>query len=413
MSPQIDPTATVARPSGERRAATRPTLAVTAVIVSAAIPPFLIGALAPLIGRDMPLDATGVGLAIAAYYLVSGLLSPLGGRAVDRIGVVMALRMSCGITALGLLAVASASAPVHLIVVLGVLGLPNSLVQPAANAALAELRSPRLRAFSFGVVQAAIPAGTLIAGVVLGVSNYGGSWRWTVLAVAALTVATIWLTRGLSVAPRSDARSSSPAAVATPRPPLLGGTWILVSLVATGFLASAAATSLPSFVVSTGLATGLAPAVVAGTQAVGSLACATTRIAMPLGASHATPQRRLFVIVVLLGVSTLGYLSLGSGTSAGFLVGAVLAYAFGWGWNGLFNLVVVSVRPERVAAATGMTQGGVFLGGMAGPLVFAALVDHSGFAAAWLVTSGWAVAAAISALVGVVLLLWSARGRAA
>ena len=77
-------------------------------------------------------------------------------------------------------------------------------------------------------------------------------------------------------------------------------------------------------------------------------------------------------------------------------VGTVVAYAFGWGWNGLFNQVVVAVRPDRIAAATGMTQGGVFLGGTVGPLSFAAIVHAHGYEPAWLIAAGAALAAVVT-----------------
>ncbi|MBM7517074.1 MFS transporter [Nocardioides nitrophenolicus] len=388
--------------SAERRAALRPTAAVTGVIVSAAIPPFLVGALAPLIARDMSFGASAVGIGIAAYYLVSGVLSPLGGWTVGRIGVVLSLRLTCAMTTVGLLAIAAAGSAAHIVVVLGILGLPNSVVQPAANAVLAEVRAGRLQALVFGVVQAAIPTATLIAGVVLGVASYAGGWRWTVLAVAVLTVGALWGTRTLPATVRRPRVvppgpvGPRPAAVAAPH----GSPWVLAALVATGFLGSTAATSLPSYVASTGLASGLSPGVVASAQVLGSIACAATRIGAPLGVSHATTLRRLVLIGSLLVLGGLGFLCLASGTPAGFLVGTVAAYAFGWGWNGLFNLVVVGVRPDRIAAATGRTQAGIFLGGLVGPLTFAAVVHQHGYDLAWLVASGAALAAAGAATCG-------------
>jgi predicted MFS family arabinose efflux permease len=384
------------------RSTGRPTLAVIGVIVCAAIPPFLVGALAPLIGDDMPFSATQVGVSIAAYYLVSGVLSPLGGRAVDRIGVVRALRLSCAITTVGLLTIAMAGDAVHVTVALGVLGIPNSVVQPAANAVLAEVRTPRLQAFVFGTVQASIPTATLVAGLVLGIASYVGGWRWTVLAVASLTLVALWLTRGLP----PTVRGSRPAPADTPAGLLTRPStpWLLVALVAIGFFASTASTSLPSYIASTGLDSGLAPGLVAGAQVLGSIACAVTRIGAPVAVSHGTSHRRLVLIAVLLAGGALGYLLLGTGTAAGFLIGTVVAYAFGWGWNGLFNQVIVSVRPDGIAAATGMTQGGIFLGGTVGPLAFAAVVHGHGYGSAWWISSGAAIAAVGAAVVAVLLL---------
>jgi len=380
----------------------RPTLAVVGVIVMAAIPPFLIGALSPLMAEDLAFDAGQVGLSIAAYYLVSGVLSPLGGRAVARIGVERALRFSCAITALGLVAIAAAGDAMHVALALGLLGVPNCVVQPAANAVLAEVRAPRLQAFVFGTVQASIPIATLIAGVVLGVASYAGGWRWTVLTVATLSGIALWLTRGLPPSvTRSQPMPAGPPLSVRTRP---NTRLLLVALVAVGFFASTAATSLPSYVASTGLDTGLAPAVVAGAQVLGSLACAVTRIGAPVGVSGGSSQRRLVLVAVLLGGGTLGYLLLGTGTAVGFLAGTVVAYAFGWGWNGLFNQVVVSVRPERIAASTGVTQGGVFLGGSVGPLAFAAVAHSHGYGSAWWISSGAALAAVAAAGVAIKLL---------
>jgi predicted MFS family arabinose efflux permease len=379
----------------------RPTLAVIAVIVCAAIPPFLVGALAPLIAHDVPFSATEVGVSIAAYYVVSGVLSPLGGRAVERIGVTRALRLSCIVTAGGLLTIALAHETLHFVMALAVLGIPNCVVQPAANAVLARVRTPRLQAVVFGSVQASIPAATLVAGVVLGVASYAGGWRWTVLSVASLTLVALWLTRGL------------PAEVRAPRPSSAGpthvrigpqGAWLLAMLVVVGFLASTAATSLPSYVASTGLRTDLAPGVVAAAQVLGSLACAATRIGAPLAVSHGTSTRRMVLIAVLLAAGAGGYALLSSGTAVGFFVGTVVAYAFGWGWNGLFNQVIVSVRPDRIASTTGMTQGGVFLGGALGPLAFAAAVHSHGYGAAWWISAGAAMTAVASAGVAIHLL---------
>lgn len=375
-------------------------MAVIGVIVSAAIPPFLVGALAPLIARDMPFGAGDLGLAIAAYYLVSGLLSPTGGWIVERIGVRWSLRLSCGITTVGLVAIAAAESAVHIAVALAFLGLPNSAVQPAANAVLAEVEAPRLRAFVFGVVQAAIPAATLVAGVVLGVASYLGGWRWTILTVAGLTVVALWMLRVLGAGTPTPATGGSPVDLPPdrdrPHRPV-GGPWAMVALVCTGFLGSTAATTLPAYVASSGLDTGLAPGVVAAAQVAGSLACAGTRIVASFGVTGDRAGKRLLFISGLLVVGVVGYVCLWTGTTVGFFLGTVVAYAFGWGWNGLFNLVVVNIRPEAIASATGKTQGGVFLGGMFGPLLFAAVVSHSGFGSAWLVAAGAALGAAVAA----------------
>lgn len=363
---------------------------VAAVIVCAAIPPFLVGALAPRLAADFIFDTARLGLAVAGYYLVSGVLSPLGGRLVDRLGPTLTFRVAAATTTVGLLAIAAAQSAMHVGIALTLLGLPNSLVQPAANRMLSEVSAPRARALAFGVVQAAIPTATLVAGAVLAVASYGSSWRWTVLAVGGFTVAVQLVVPRVT---RDVGLSPKPRPEVVPAPAPYNDPRLMVALVATGFFASAAATSLPSFIASTGLALGLSALSVSTAQVLGSLACILLRIVAPLLSSHSSLALRCGMVSVLLALGVGGYLGLASGTAAGFLLGAVVAYACGWGWNGLFNLVVVGVRPGGIAAATGKTQGGVFLGGLVGPLLFATIARDGNYGAAWLALSAGVVVA--------------------
>jgi MFS family permease len=174
----------------------------------------------------------------------------------------------------------------------------------------------------------------------------------------------------------------------------------LVPLVVTGTLASAAATALPSFTATAGLAQGLSPFGVAAAQIAGSLGSVVVRIAAPVAVRTASRRARHAVVAGLVATGSLGLLLLLAGTAATFVAGAVLGFAFGWGWNGLYNQLVATSSPDRVATATGVTQTGVFLGGTAGPVLFAVIVDRTGFTAAWLTMAVLMAVAAVSALTG-------------
>ncbi|MFG1951857.1 MFS transporter [Micromonospora sp. NPDC048830] len=377
---------------GTHDTALRSVAGLAGAIVSAAIPPFLVGALAPRIALSIPFDTGDVGIAMAGFYLVSGALSPAGGRVVHRLGPTAALRWAGGLGTLGLAAIAAASSPVQVIVLLALLGVPNAVIQPSCNEVLSRLPSSRIRAVSFGVVQASIPVATLIAGVLLAVASYGIGWRWTLLGVAALTaVAQLPIPNlrdtgalsGIQPAPRRRSTSAAEG----PARGLLG------VLVAAGFLASAAVTSLPSFAATTGHHVGLAPWVIAAAQMLGSVGSAIMRVVAPALTSRASPRRQLMAVALLQGTGMLGLVALAGGSSAGFVAGTITAFTFGWGFNGLFNLIVTDAHPGRIATATGLTQGGVFLGGMAGPLVFAAIAGSDRFGAAWLAMASFMCAA--------------------
>ena len=57
----------------------------------------------------------------------------------------------------------------------------------------------------------------------------------------------------------------------------------------------------------------------------------------------------------------------------------ILGFGFGWSWPGLMNFAVVRLHPQAPAAATSITQTGVYAGGCVGPLglgAVAALTDE-------------------------------------
>ncbi len=65
------------------------------------------------------------------------------------------------------------------------------------------------------------------------------------------------------------------------------------------------------------------------------------------------------------------------------LAGTVLAFGAGWGWAGLLNYSIVRSYPHAPAAATGMTQGAAYLGGVVGPTAFGLAGTHLSLAVAW------------------------------
>lgn len=385
--------------------ATAPKRAVSGAVagmVSAAIPPFLVGALSLQMGREIDLTAGDVGIAVAAYYLVSGVLSPVAGRVVATLGVAPALHAACALSTAGLASIALAGSPGQIVITLGLLGVPNSVVQPASNEVLSQVENTRLRGLSFGLVQSAIPAATLLAGVLLAVASHGSSWRYAVGTVAVLTLAAQFLVTGThgtgSRRVRRAEGSSGHRARATDPGQTIGGAPLMAAMMLAAFLASAASTSLPSFLAARGAQAGLAPVAIAGSQVAGSVSCIAARILAAWRGSHLEAHRMLAVLAALFGLGFCGFLLLAWGTPWSFAIGAVLAYACGWGWNGLFNLGVARARPGRVAASTGLTQGGVFLGGMAGPLLFALLIRVGGYGDAWVAMALTGVGAAAAIL---------------
>lgn len=380
----------VATPSATT--ALRPVGAVVAVMISAAVPPFAVGAVAVQIDRSVGFSAADLGLGVAAYYLVSAVLSPTGGALATRFGSVACMRTATAAATLGIVALATAQSGGVVVLALALLGVPNAVIQPCANQVLVTVPA-RNRGLSFGLVQSAIPVSTLVSGALLALFSSGDGWRTAMWSLVGFTVLT-QLFVGWARTGGTHADQDSPPPVPDP----VGGRPLLALLVVAAFTASAAATTLPAFLASTGDHAGLAPGAIALAQIAGSLACAATRIAI----SHAAGARRgsanLLVVagLVLVGASGFGLLGVSTTSGLAFGAGALLAYTCGWGWNGLFNLAVTKARPGRVAATTGLTQGGIFLGGAAGPFLFSRLLEAGGYRLAWGTTAGIAVIAAVS-----------------
>ena len=65
------------------------------------------------------------------------------------------------------------------------------------------------------------------------------------------------------------------------------------------------------------------------------------------------------------------------------VAGVVLGFGLGWAWPGLMNFAVVRLHPQAPAAATSITQTGVYAGGCLGPLGLGAVAAHVGYPTMW------------------------------
>ena len=108
------------------------------------------------------------------------------------------------------------------------------------------------------------------------------------------------------------------------------------------------------------------------------------------------------MVVTLIGVRLAsGFALLAAGAPLPFALGAVLAFALGWGWPGIFNMAIVHLHRDSPGAATGVSQTGIYIGAGGGPAAFGALYSMSGYTVAWLVTAAVALSAAgVMALAG-------------
>jgi MFS family permease len=370
-----------------------------AVVVATAgvLPGFLTGGLAVQIRGELGFGEGALGFAVAVFFAASALASVVSGRVVERLGSSLGMRLATAASAASLLAVSVlASSWWWLCACLVLGGLGNAISHPATHLLLAREVPQNRQGLAFGVKQAAIPAATLLAGLAVPLVATTVGWRWAFAGGAALALGVALLV------PKSEKR------VATrPVKEARAGDAPLAALVllALGIgLGSAAANPLGAFVVESAVAAGIGVGAAGLLLALGSAAGIGVRVVFGHLADR-LKSGRLRLVAGMLGVGTIGFVLLASGSAPLLVVGVTVAFAAGWGWPGLFNFAVVKSNPGAPAAATGITQTGASSGAAVGPLAFGLLVEEISFATAWLASGVVAIIAAAAILAGRGMLL--------
>ena len=358
----------------------------------AALPVFLVGGLAVFLRPELGIGETEIGAGATAYFATSALCSVPAGHAAERFGwrrTTFAGAALAGLSLLGIAAAARSFAALLALLVLG--GVANALCQIGSNAALAEGVPVARQGVAYAVKQSAVPAATLLAGLAVPAVALTVGWRWA-FALAALTAVAY-----VAVVPRQPRTGRlTPRRRAPERDVPMRS--LLVIGVGAGF-ASASAGSLGAFLVQSAVAMG-EPAGRAGLLlSLGSVVGVAARLGGGWLADRRT-RAHLPVVAGQLVVGAIGLLLVSTGSPALLVLGTVLGFGLGWSWPGVLTFAVVRLNPSAPAAATSVTQTGVFAGGAVGPLAFGLLVEAWSYEVAWRCAAGAMTCAALLLLVG-------------
>jgi predicted MFS family arabinose efflux permease len=387
----------------------RATVAAVAAAVLATtvgvLPLFLLGGLAVFVGADLRFGAAELGVAVATYYAASAVASLPAGWFAERIGARRSMLLGAAASTASLLAIAIAASDLpRLVATMLLAGAGNAMSQLGANLGLARVVPRDRQGLAFGIKQASIPVATLLAGLAVPLLGLTVGWRWAFAAGALLFPVLV------VVAPRSEARparrpGSLRAGDVTLRP--------LVVLAIAAALGSASVNALGAFFVKSTVASGLDVGSAGFLLALASVIGVAARV----WNGHRADQRagghlNQVALLIVIGGLAMALLAL-SEIRPLLVVASVVAFGAGWGWNGLFTFAIVRRNPRAPAAATAITQLGLFLGGVIGPLAFGATVEGASYAVAWL---GGALALFVAAgliLVGRRMVLVDVADRAA
>jgi predicted MFS family arabinose efflux permease len=371
--------------------AVRTSIGAVTTTIACVLPVFLVGGLAVQIGDELRFSPAGLGLAVSVYFGTSALASVPAGRLVSRYGPTATARTGIALAAASLLAIGAARSFSHLVVFLAAGAAANALGQLASNVALAHHVPVRRQGLSFGLKQSAIPVSTLLSGAAVPAVALTLGWRWAFVVAAGLALATLPLVPpdGGAARRRRDHREAGRATAGL----------IVVGLAAT--LASGAANALGTFLVDSSVARGLAPGLAGLMLTLGGAVCAASRLAGGWLADRRAAGH-IGVLALLLTGGAVGLALLALPGTVALVVGVLLSFGLGWAWPGLLNYTVVLLNPSAPAAATSISQTGVYAGGCLGPLVFGPVAAHAGYPEAWL-------SAAVAMLLAAGLMLLAGR----
>jgi MFS family permease len=369
--------------------------------VSTSISIFLVGALAVQIRATLYLSLKGLGLAVSIYYLAAALAAAPTGLVGEGLGgnrTMRAAAVGAGIC-LVLIAIVARSlwtlAPI-----LAVAGALDAAMHSSANLFLIRRIAAGRRGLAFGVKQAAVPFTSLLGGLAVPALGLTVGWRWAFAGAAGLAVgAAVLIPRSrTTLAERRRIRRQRAKQADVALAPLL--------VLATGFgLSMLSITALTTFLVTSAVAAGLSKGMAGLLVALAGATAVLTRIGVGARADRAARARRhLRLVGTMLLLGSAGYVLLAAGAATRLIpllvIGAVITYGAGWGWNGIFNLAISVSHPAAPAKASGIALTGNRVAGIAGPFLFALVVTHTSYTVAWLAAAAAALAAAATMLAG-------------
>jgi predicted MFS family arabinose efflux permease len=372
----------------------RATAGALLVVVAGVMPIHLTGALAPELQRDLGFGDAWLGVLIALSFGVSAVAAAPGGAFTDRAGPRIALRVGAAFSAAGALALAGAPNLALLALALVVAAPGNGISQGGSNVLIAEGVKVERRGVALGVKQSAVSVSTATSGIVslVVVASLGWRWAYAVVVVVAAVAAVVIpeVRRGRATTP------VAPAAPASARESRIDA-GVVRAAALTGFAGAAAVASIGTFLVRSAEAADLSASTGRLVLTGGSILLIVMRIGWGAVADTGKVDPARIVVILLVG-GTLGYLLLSTGTLAGFVVGAALAFGAGWAWPGLLFLALVRRFPTAAGRPSGQVQRGMFLGAMIGPFLFGVVADAVSFTAAWWMSAAWGLVAAAAAV---------------
>ena len=362
-----------------------------------------IGVMAPLvdeISSDLSLSRSAMGSILGAWALIYVFTAVPGGAVVDRLGLRWSLLVGSLTITASLLLRSMANGPVSLFAAVAVFGIGGPLVSIATPKLVASLFDADERRLPTGLGVSSPALGTAIA---LAVTNpvllpaFDGNWRPVLVVMAAVSFLTTlgWLYASRAITHVEQGATRTDRSTIARLLKLRSMRTILAITLFSFFFSHALSNWLPEILADTGQsdnAAGYLSAISVTVGIVGSLSIARL---VP------SPRRPLALVVIFV---VAGLMVAGIG-SLPFVLLLVALALLGFARAGIIPLLFLEIMGDKniavsdIGAATGLFFAVGEIGGFSGPYVIGWVADTTeGFAAATLVLTGIAGAAAAGAL---------------
>jgi len=349
--------------------------------------------MAPVAAPALGVQASAVGYYVAATYAGSMLASAVSGGWVSRFGPIRVSQASLLLCCAGLALGASAWLP---LVVLGgfVVGLGYGPATPASSVILVRAAPRDIFSLVFSIKQTGVPAGGVLAGLVVPALVLALGWQWGAAAIGAACAALALAIQPARARYDTDLKPDARIALASAFAPVAmvlrvpGLRAMCICSFVYGGLQVALVTYLVSFLTDSFALSLVAAGVV---MAASQVASVVGRVGWGLLADRALGRRVVLGILGLgMGLSSLAALAAHPGWPAWLLFTYAAVFgATAVGWNGVFLAEVARIAPEgRTSEATGGCLFFTYLGVVLTPLLFNGVLALTGaYATAFAVLS--------------------------
>jgi MFS transporter, ACS family, aldohexuronate transporter len=360
--------------------------------------------LSPVLMQGFALSRFEVAFIVPSVYVGGLLFSLPGGHLADQWGVRPTLLGALALGGIGLLAAALAPHFVVFLFCLMIAGSGWSVVNPVLGKAIVDLFSLTERGIAMGIKQMGLTLGGGVSALVLPAIAVRWGWRAAVVACAAAMTAPVvfaWLPLRVLARPRDDRPAGDGVGMDwwwTRRPALLV---LFGAGVVLGMLQSAVLAYLPVFSVQ---ALGFSPIGAGVLIAAAQIGGAVARLGLGVASDRWSSGRRPPWLVLTSALGAVTFLVYAWAPTAEPMPAALLAFFAGigaHGWVGIYFIISAEAGGvSRSGLLSGVSFAAIVVGLLSGAPVFGAILQmFDSYAAAW------AVFAALSAVVGVVVAL--------